>query len=395
MRFLEPMLPSVPACILALSLCSCDTDGGAGVPPETAAAIANYSELVRQNYSDTKATAVALAGTIDAFVVAPSAAGLDAAKAAWLTARESYLLTEAFRFYDGPIDEPRAGLESLMNSWPMDENFIDYVQTTPGSGAINNPQFEISAASLTALNEMGGEKNIATGYHAIEFLLWGQDTNPAGPGARPFTDFVVGEGGTAMNQGRRGMYLKTIAALLVANLDSVLLSWQPGVVSNYRGQLAAATPKEGLRRVLQGLIVLSGFETGGERIQTALDSGDQEDEHSCFSDNTHRDFVQDVQGIQNVYLGKYQPPAGALISGTSVKDVVAKHDAALATALDLEIAKSLALAKALVPPFDQEILAGNAAGRARVQALATALRTQEKAMAKVFSSFGLQPELPK
>ena len=58
---------------------------------------------------------------------------------------------------------------------------------------------EITAEALTAANEEGGETNISTGWHAIEFLLWGQDLSATGPGARPATDYT-----TAPNAERRG-----------------------------------------------------------------------------------------------------------------------------------------------------------------------------------------------
>ncbi|HZO12465.1 MAG TPA: imelysin family protein, partial [Polyangiaceae bacterium] len=159
---------------------------------------------------------------------------------------------------------------------------------------------------------------------------------------------------------------------------------------NYRAGLVAAPPEEGLRRILTGMIVLSGFETGGERLQTALDSGDQEDEHSCFSDNTHRDMVQDVRGVQNVYLGRYQRLDGSEVTGTGLREVVAAADPALADSLEARIAESLTLAEALVPPFDREIATDNAEGRARVQALVISLREQEDLLEQVFRLFALE-----
>jgi putative iron-regulated protein len=124
-------------------------------------------------------------------------------------------------------------------------------------------------------------------------------------------------------------------------------------------------------------------------LQTALDSGDQEDEHSCFSDNTHRDMVQDVLGVQNVYLGRYVRLDGATVSGPGVRDVVAAIDADLAQALDDAIADSLSLANALVPPFDREVALDNPEGRARVQALVQALRLQEDLLEDAFRAFAL------
>ena len=187
----------------------------------------------------------------------------------------------------------------------------------------------------------------------------------------------------AANPDRRGQYLTVASSLLSEHLTGLQEAWAPDA-ENYRADFLALSSEEQLANILTGMIILSGFETGGERLQTALDSGDQEDEHSCFSDNTHRDMIQDVQGVQNVYLGTY-----GSVSGTSIKDIVAEQDAELADRLESEIAASLAAGNALQPPFDQEIASDNAEGRARVQALIDALRTQEATLEEVFRLFEL------
>jgi putative iron-regulated protein len=258
----------------------------------------------------------------------------------------------------------------------------------PEAGIINDAGATISGEALAGLNEAGGEKNIATGYHAIEFLLWGQDMDPNGPGARPHTDFVEGEGGTAANQGRRKQYLGAVSALLEEHLTQVKDAWAPGQ-ENYRAEFEAASREEALRRILTGMIVLSGFETGGERLQAALDSGEQEDEHSCFSDNTHRDMVQDVVGVRNVWLGSYTRLDGSKVEGAGVRDVVMAVDAELAQELDAQMDMSVALAEDLRVPFDQEISPANEVGRMRVQALVQSLRQQENLLERVFLKFGL------
>lgn len=379
--------------LIACSGCSKDDDEGGESSPEfptetTAAALANYADIVWASYADSVTSAQALDQALEALAANPSEATLQAAKDAWLASREPYLQTEVYRFYEGPIDNEEDGPEGLLNAWPLDENYIDAVAGNESAGIVNDTSKTIDAATLEGLNEQMGEKNIATGYHAIEFLLWGQDTAADGPGDRPYTDFVEGEDGTLPNADRRKQYLLVASDLLLSHLNLLLNAWADGG-ENYRKDFLAADPKDGLRRVLTGMIILSGFETGGERLQTALDSGDQEDEHSCFSDNTHRDMVQDVRGVQNVYLGRYQRLDGGTVSGTSIKDVVAAVNAELASRLEAEIADSLAKAEALQPPFDQEIALGNAEGRARVEALIVALRKQEKTLEEVFRAFEL------
>lgn len=152
----------------------------------------HYSSLVYANYSDSIAAAKQMQQAIDAFIANPSQATQDAARKAWLNAREFYGQTEAFRFYDGPIDN-EDGPEGQINAWPMDESYVDYVVGDEKAGLINNRSEAITKERLAELNEHDGEENISTGWHAIEFMLWGQDLNDNGPGARPFTDFIDGK----------------------------------------------------------------------------------------------------------------------------------------------------------------------------------------------------------
>jgi putative iron-regulated protein len=274
----------------------------------------------------------------------------------------------------------------------MDEGHIDYIYGDSDAGIVNNLELTIDEATLLAQNEAGGESNVATGFHAQEFLLWGQDFADDGPGERPWTDYDVASS-TKPNPDRRGQYLAVVSDLLVGHLTDMSTAWAAGG-GNYRADFEAAEASVGLERILTGMIILSGFETGGERLQAALDSGDQEDEHSCFSDNTHRDMVQDVVGVQNVWRGSYTRLDGSTVSGTSIRDVVEATDADLASRVDAQIDASVAAANALQPPFDQEIALSNTEGRARVQALIDSLKDQETILLEVFTLLGLSVEIP-
>ena len=353
-------------------------------------AVATYAQIVEASYADSITTAETLNTALADLVASPSAAALETAQTAWLDSREPYLQTEVYRFYDGPIDNPEDGPEGLLNAWPLDEDYIDYVVGDPMTGVVNDPTQTIDAASLEALNGVGGESNVATGYHAIEFLLWGQDLSDTGPGARPYTDYVTDGTGTADNQDRRGTYLTVVGDLMVEHLGMVHAAWTDGAA--YRTEFESDADAA-FEKILTGMIVLAGFETGGERLQASLDAGDQEEEHSCFSDNTHRDMVQDVQGILNVWTGTYTSIDGTTIEGTGIYDVVNDHDADMASRLDAQIRTSLDLANAIQAPYDQEIVPG-AEGNARVSALVESLRATEDILFEVFDSFGLSVTIP-
>jgi putative iron-regulated protein len=377
--------------LFALCAVACGSDDeGTSLPASTSAAIENYANIVHASYEDSLVAAQALDTAIDSFIAAPSAQGLASARTAWLASREPYLQTEVYRFYDGPIDNPVDGPEGLINAWPLDENYIDYVVGGEDQGMINDPGMTIDKDAILGANEGIDEKSISTGYHAIEFLLWGQDLSDEGPGARPFTDYVTDGTGTNENQARRGQYLAAVSDLLVEHLQSLVDAWAPGVSNNYRAEFLALEPADALGRLMSGMIILSGFETGTERLQAALDARDQEEEHSCFSDNTHRDMVQDINGVRNVWWGRYERTNDTIVQGPSVRDVIAAGNSDVATRLSAQIDVSLEAALALDPPFDQEIAAGNSAGNARVQAVIDALFVQRDQLEEAFRVHGLQ-----
>lgn len=353
----------------------------------TPAAVAqHYATLVHAVYADNLKQVTQLQTAVDAFLAAPSAATQDAAKKAWLAAREVYGQTEAFRFYGGPIDNDK-GPEGRMNAWPMDESFVDSVKGKPNAGLVNNKKFVINRKNLIAQNERGGEENIATGWHAIEFFLWGQDQSATGPGERSFEDFVDGK---APNADRRRLYMKTVMDLLVDDSADLVKAWAPDVKANYRAKFEKGG-LESVRKMLVGLGSLSRGELAGERLEVALNSQDQEDEHSCFSDNTHRDAVNNAKGIQNVWLGTYQRADGSVVSGASLKDLTAQRDAALADKTTRQLAESVAAAEGIQAPFDQEILGEkNAPGRLRIQKTIASLTQQSKDLVTAANAVGIK-----
>lgn len=376
---------------LALSVVACGGDDDSGVPSLPASApdvVSTYADIVHASYQDSLSSAQAMDAALNAFVNAPSATTHTAAQVAWRASRVPYLQTEVYRFYDGPIDNADDGPEGLLNAWPLDESYIDYVQDDEGAGMINDPATTIDANTLVSNNERGFETNISTGYHAIEFLLWGQDFNDDGPGERPFTDYVTGAEGTAQNQARRAQYLTTASDLLIEHLEQLVEAWAPNA-QNYRAELEDEAPEVALGRIMSGMIILSGFETGGERLQAALDARDQEEEHSCFSDNTHVDMIEDVRGVQNVWLGRYRQLDDTMESGPSLRDLIAAEDSALAGEITEQLEHSLEHAEDLQVPFDQEIRAGNVAGNARVEALIDALSELSDSLERAFQVYGL------
>jgi putative iron-regulated protein len=316
-----------------------------------------YANIAFAVYDDAYLGAINLKTAINSFVMNPTNTGFTNCKQKWLDVREIYGLTEAFRFADGPIDNEADGPEGLINAWPMDEAYVDYVNGNSNSGIINDlVNFPtINQAALISANENGGETNISLGFHAIEFLLWGQDTMANSAGQRPFTDYLT-TGGTAQNQSRRGQYLNATIDILIAGLKQVRDAWDPSTANNYRATFLAIDNKLALRKMLNSIKVMSGFELSGERMYTAYQNQDQEDEHSCFSDNTHRDIYLNAKGLENIYKGNYTRSNGTTISGYALKDLLNTLNAQKNTEVLNYLTSSLNKINLMYIPFDQAIV---------------------------------------
>jgi putative iron-regulated protein len=347
-----------------------------------------YAQLVLATYEDTLSAARDLDAAIDALLAHPSEATLKAARDAWRAARVPYSYSEAFRFYAGPIDG-QGGPEPEINGWPLDENHIDAVRTdrysaAPGANIVGNPKDfpEITPELVAAQNEAGGEKNIASGYHAIEFLLWGQDLNepPESAGQRPYTDYVVPAGADRATNvtARRGQYLKAASTLLLRDLEKVANAWREShdPAGNYRAKFVGGDVYTGLKHMLTGMAALAEVEMAGERMNVPLLSSDQEEEQDCFSDASSDDLRSNAEGIEHVYYARYKRRDGTTIAGPSLADLVRKADPRVADEVEARLARTRESLQAVRSPFDREILEQNHEGHSRVQAGIDALRAE-------------------
>ncbi|HHX8564115.1 peptidase [Vibrio sp. RM-44-3] len=381
--------------------------------------VEHYADVAHAVFADSVTTAKTLDVKIDEFLKSPSADKLEEVKQAWLDSRVPYQQSEVFRFGNAIVDD----WEGQLNAWPLDEGLIDYVATdyqyelgNEGAAAniIANTSLQIGASKLDVsnitpelladLNEVGGsEANVASGYHAIEFLLWGQDLNGtnAGAGQRAYTDFVVGSECTNGHCDRRGEYLKVAADLLVQDLEWMEKQWSAEVKGNYRETLLNDSADNGLRKMLFGMGSLSLGELAGERMKVALEANSTEDEHDCFSDNTHNSHYYNEQGIYNVYTGLYKREDGTLLSGPSIADLVAQKDKQAAKEIQKQfdvtrnqVGKLVTSAEKNNQHFDQLIAAGNAQGNTLVNDTIMSLVAQTGSIERAAGIIGIDSLSP-
>ena len=373
--------------------------------------LTTYADIAHAGYEDSLTSAKALQSAVDALIAEPSAQALQAARQAWLEARVPYQQTEVYRFGNAIVDD----WEGKVNAWPLDEGLIDYVDPTYGGATeeneyaalnvIANPTFtlsgeEIDATEITpellegALHEADEvESNVATGYHAVEFLLWGQDLNGTdyGAGARPWTDYASGDACTGGNCDRRGAYLKAATDLLVSDLEWITGQWAEG------GEARATVLGDedaGISAMLTGMGSLSYGEQAGERMKLGVMLNDPEEEHDCFSDNTYNSHFYDALGVRNVYLGSYTRIDGTVVSGPSLSALVAEADPAVDTELKakldatmVEMSEMKTAAEAGFS-YDMMLERGNAKGEALIMGAVNALVDQTAAIERAVAALG-------
>tara|TARA_R110002095_G_scaffold129879_1_gene112660 strand:+ start:136 stop:1398 length:1263 start_codon:yes stop_codon:yes gene_type:complete len=379
---------------------------------EKADVLTTYADIAAAKYRDSLTSAQQLDATIAAFLAAPSQDGLNAARTAWRAARVPYMQTEVYRFGNPLVDD----WEGRVNAWPLDEGLIDYVDPAYGGATdengfaalnvIANPIFTLSGAEIDAteitpellqntLQEADGvEANVATGYHAIEFLLWGQDLNGTGPGAgnRPWTDYATDDACTGGNCDRRAAYLRAASTLLVADLDEMAAAW--GETGAARAAVLA-DENAGISAMLTGMGSLSYGELAGERMKLGVLLNDPEEEQDCFSDNTQYSHYYDGVGIQNVYLGRYTRIDGSIVSGPSLADLLAEESPELALRLEAEIAASVEALGAIVDAakagmaYDMMLARDNEAGEALILGAVDRLVTQTRSIERAVTALDL------
>lgn len=384
--------------------------------------VEHYADLAHAKYEDALTAARNLDSAVDTFIENPTDANQEKAQQAWLASRVPYQQTEVFRFGNAVVDD----WEGQLNAWPLDEGLIDYVQQDGyqhelgnqgataniiASTEINIGGTTIDTSNLTPellaeLNEIGGsEANVATGYHAIEFLLWGQDLHgfDRGAGQRPATDYVQGEGCTNGNCDRRAAYLDAATDLLISDLEWMVAQWAPGQEDNYRAELLAEAPEAAIQKMFFGMGSLSLGELAGERMKVALEANSYEDEHDCFSDNTHNSHYYNGQGIANVYTGSYTRIDGTELTGPSLSDLVAELnpdlDKTLRQQLEgsmgaLQTMKASAEAESEPMKFDMMIAPGNEKGAKVVNGAIMALVEQTGSIEQAARELGIDSLAP-
>lgn len=379
---------------------------------------ANYVTMAHAMFEDTLVVNLALQAAVERFLAAPNPSSLETARVAWKAARKQYQQTEVFRFGNSVVDD----WEGRLNAWPLDEGMIDYVNAASYSRtADENPLFQANVVANASLQigpnvvdatqitpdliaqelheALDVEGNVASGYHAVEFMLWGQDLNGTGPGAgdRQSTDFNL-DACTNDNCDRRRDYLQAATDLVVSDTEEMVAAWEDG--GDARVDFDGKSDGDALTTILAGIAGLSYGELAGDRINMGLTLHDTEEEHDCFSDNTHNSHYFNQIGMISVWIGMYERTSGDVLVGPSIAslaaEVVPDEKASLDDAMANTLAKMTVMrmtAETGGMAYDQMLAEGNEVGGKILGDLVAALVDQAQAVEVLSSAMELDVEL--
>ena len=163
---------------------------------------------------------------------------LSLSKQAWLDAHSAYELTTLHRYFATQLlgEQNSLALMQLqyqINHWPIIPGYIDYVNGYPDSGIVYDINVTLDVDSLREQHGAFDIYEVTLGFHVIEFLLWGYDTDSV---ARPATDFDAvleltpeeTESGYSLEQlsnNRRRLFLDVAADTLVEDFRALQSLW--------------------------------------------------------------------------------------------------------------------------------------------------------------------------
>ena len=302
-------------------------------------------DVITDTYEELNAKATVLKSAVNALTIGDETA-LSAVKEAWKATRSPWEQSEGFLY--GPVDT--GGIDPAMDTWPVDVNAMN---------AILNGTAAITPATLQQNQE-------ARGFHLIEYLVWGINGNKA---ASALT-------------AREIEYLKAAAQDLQNNTQILYDGWKVSggnfsrhfILAGTTGNGGYASQKDALEEIIDGMITIADEVSTG-KIQTPLDEGVSQEE-SRFSNNSKKDFADNMRSVKNIYLGDFNGN-----EGKGLTDIVSATNSTLDAIIKTKINDAIAAIENIPGTFTQAVTNNTPAviaARDKVTELQTILQAQLK-----------------
>lgn len=256
---------------------------------------------------------------------------LTACRQTWRDARRVWEQSEALLF--GPVKTDN--IDPRIDTWPV--NFTDL-------------DAQLASGNEFTADYINGLEDALKGFHPIEYILFGENGNKS---ASQLTD-------------REMAYLKSLSSNVMSLTSSLAGKWDSAAPGAFftefstagNGSTIYSTQQAALEQLVNAMSAICD-EVANGKLKEPYEAQDPTLEESPFSKNSITDFTNNIQGIQNVYLGKFET------DGMGLEDLVKKYNLSLDSEIKVKINAALASLSNITHPFgeaiiDQHVLVENA-----------------------------------
>ena len=280
--------------------------------------IVAYTSLSRANRS-----AQVMDSKLASFMYHPNPMSQEEITQSWRQAYDDFLASLIFAYL--PIQDPpdwhtqRIAYNDLLvqlDSWPIEGGYIDYIPGYPFSGIVNDLALVIDEKNIRSQHGFTDPTNASLGYHAIEFMFWGQEgkrsahdffpqentapvpINDAEESLHNHSEEDISQGGDSLhipqNHNRRRQYTKLLSEILQKDLHRIQRRWE--VSSGYYAQLLQQSSPE---NTLQAALIAGQRFISEELLQKRFQLISSE-----FSNTSQQDLLALLTGLESWYLPK-------------------------------------------------------------------------------------------
>lgn len=243
--------------------------------------LTSRSELFRRN----QVNVAAYYASASNFYGVVSQTNMITARSSYFDLRSSYLLLGPYLYGNGQFALPGEALYSRIDWYPVNPEYVDYVNGNPTAGIINDPvnYSFITEATVKSWDNVTGTNNRSCGMHVIEFLLYGEDLSNGAPGNRPYQDY---------NNLRRRQYL--LFTSMALRDDFLELSKQEALEK----AILQGEPTAAFDCIMTGLLTYIQSDFAEKCILKPLETQSEYYEMSRFSDFTVSEMLFKTQAIR-------------------------------------------------------------------------------------------------
>ena len=274
-------------------------------------------ELGLQSLINTEQASRNLSAQLDLFLADPSEASMANVRQEWRNSHQQWQQHAVWIALAKAQPRRFAILNShyfALDARELQPGYLDAVQDYPFSGIVNDISIVLTADSLRQQHGLTDSSEVSLGFHALEFLLWGEY------GQRSFNDFLpistinAEQNAAGLTTGdlpnnRRRTVLRLLTQLLADDVQRLRQDWQ-NPLSPISQTYLQLPPKMRLEFIQQTAYQLLSVELPDQLLQAT--AHDRATHHNQFAGDTLQHNLALLSGLEALLTQGEYPLQGHL-----------------------------------------------------------------------------------